>query len=284
LLLREGFSMIRIPMVMLLLFFAALCLPPAFADEISWVYSFEAGMKLARETMRPVVVDFWAIWCGPCKQMDIEVYRTAKMVQASKEFVFIQVDIDRDKTSPARYHVQAIPAILFLDPFETVLARKGGYTHAGDMLAAMNLIPRPLEPVRKNFQALAADKNHFEALMGLGAFYRSKGFADAAQEYYTLALKSPRAAEDRAARDDARAALGLLALGRKDYKEARKIFEQACKDCDPKNEAYMLLALGNTYYKMKKVKEARDVFEQVAKRFPETEHGLVAADNLKTMK
>jgi tetratricopeptide (TPR) repeat protein len=216
--------------------------------------------------------------------MDVEVYRDSKLVQASKEFVFIQVDIDRDKYTPERYMVKSIPAILFMDPLETLLARKDGYTHTGDMLKVMEVLPRSLEPVRKNIEILASDKKHYEALMGLGAFYRSKGFADASQEYYSLALKSPRASEDRAARDDARAALGLLALGRKDYKEARKIFEQACKDCDPKNEPYMLLALGNTYYRMNKLKEARELFVQVAGRFPDTEQGRVAAENLKVLK
>lgn len=264
--------------------FLALNAPPAVADQISWVYNYDAGMKLARQTLRPVVLDFWAIWCGPCKQMDVEVYRTQRLIETSKDFVFIQVDIDRDKSTPARYNVRGIPAIVFMDPQETVLARKDGYTHAGDMLAVMKLIPKSLEPVRRNFDGLAEDKNNFDALLGLGSFYKQAGFVDAAQEYFTRALKSPRAAEDRSARDDARVALGLLAISRKDFKEARKIFEQACKECDPKNEPYMLLALGNTYYKMNKVREAREVFEQVARRFPDSEHGRVASENLKVLR
>jgi TolA-binding protein len=72
----------------------------------------------------------------------------------------------------------------------------------------------------------------------------------------------------------------LLALKMNDTKEARKILEQACKDCDPSNEPMMLLALGKTYFQMKKMKEARLVFEQVATRFPNTEHARVAQSNL----
>ena len=76
----------------------------------------------------------------------------------------------------------------------------------------------------------------------------------------------------------------MLALKANQAREARKILELACRDCDPANEPMMLLALGRTYFQMKKLKEARQVFEQVTTRFPNSEHARIAESNLRQLK
>jgi thioredoxin 2 len=55
----------------------------------------------------PVLVDFWAAWCGPCKMAAPEVSRTAK--EMAGKAVVVKVDTERHPDVAARFNVRGIP-------------------------------------------------------------------------------------------------------------------------------------------------------------------------------
>lgn len=73
----------------------------------------------------PVFIDFWAVWCGPCRQVAPSVDRLAD--EYAGRLKVAKLDIDRHQITPQQYSVRSIP---------TMLIFKGGRV-AGTLIGAL---------------------------------------------------------------------------------------------------------------------------------------------------
>ena len=63
---------------------------------------------------KPVVVDFWATWCGPCKMVAPEMEKLAAKYEGSVDVV--KVDVDANPRLSQMFNIMSIPTIAFFAP------------------------------------------------------------------------------------------------------------------------------------------------------------------------
>jgi putative thioredoxin len=174
---------------------------------------------------QPVLVDFWAPWCGPCKQLTPVLEKAVKAAKGKVKLV--KMNIDEHPTIPGQMGIQSIPAVIaFVNgqpadgfmgalPETQVVAflerltkdRIGG--EAQDLLKAADAALAEGDPAGAAdlyAQLLAEDSTNVPALAGLARCYVETGALDQAKQ--TLAMV-PEAKRNDTAVAAARAALEL---------------------------------------------------------------------------
>ncbi len=93
----------------------------AQGSGISWQPCSEAALDQAKGSNRPVVIDFFADWCIPCKELDRSSFSDQQVIQLSKDFVMLKADVTRGSSPEVKslleqYSIRGVPTIVFIGP------------------------------------------------------------------------------------------------------------------------------------------------------------------------
>jgi thioredoxin len=79
--------------------------------------------QMVLQNEKPVIVDFWAAWCGPCRLVAPEIEKLAEKYAGSVEV--LKLDVDANPHTAMHYGVMSIPTVAFFAPGEAPKAAVG---------------------------------------------------------------------------------------------------------------------------------------------------------------
>jgi thiol:disulfide interchange protein DsbD len=90
-------------------------------SSVTWKTYSEDILKAAKDQKKPVVIDFYATWCTPCRKLDEVTFRDRGIARmAENDFVLVRVDVTKsgnpvNEQLLQRYAIKGVPTILFID-------------------------------------------------------------------------------------------------------------------------------------------------------------------------
>jgi putative thioredoxin len=141
---------------------------------------------LERSKEVPVVVDFWAEWCGPCKQLTPVLERAAQARAGKVELA--KVDVDKNRQLQAAFRIQGIPSVKAFRDGRVAAEFTGALPPAEVERFFDALVPSEADELAASGdeqdlrRALELDPNHPTARRELGKMLLRRGDTDEARE------------------------------------------------------------------------------------------------------
>jgi thioredoxin len=110
---------------------------PASRRQIRWAKSWDAALKESRRTNTPIMVDFYATWCGPCKMLAEEIYTNDAVIEQSQKWIAVKIDVDKNQKLADKYGVSGLPTVGFLKPDGKVITGFQGVPKAAKLVEIM---------------------------------------------------------------------------------------------------------------------------------------------------
>lgn len=156
------------------------------AGPIQWEPTYKQASAESQKTHHLMMVDFWATWCGWCKQLDAQTYPNPEVQAEARNFVPLKLNADTNGAALARrYGVQGLPTVLFLDSAGHLYGSVVGFRPAPQFTDAM----KQADSLYSSMPGMAEKFRQHPSDLALGAklvaLYSQEGRVSHAVQVYT---------------------------------------------------------------------------------------------------
>ncbi len=148
---NKGFTAFKVVLSLLAivlggyLIYGAVSAPAGGSDGIKFVKYSGETFENAKKENRKILIDFYADWCIPCKELDKFTFSDAKVAEKSKEFVNLKADLtksgtDEVKALTEKFRIKGVPTLILIDSSGKEQKRITGFVDAKEFLKILESI------------------------------------------------------------------------------------------------------------------------------------------------
>ncbi|NCQ18105.1 MAG: thioredoxin fold domain-containing protein, partial [Ignavibacteria bacterium] len=134
-----GFRIFKTLFALIIFTLSVFALLPSENKSIDWQKFSEQQVAQAKADGKPVIIDFYADWCIPCKELDAVTFSNPKVIEESKRFSGLKADMTKSVSPEVdalrnKFNIVGVPTTIFIDSKGNEVERFTGFITAEEFL------------------------------------------------------------------------------------------------------------------------------------------------------
>jgi thiol:disulfide interchange protein DsbD len=139
----KGFKIFKTAFAIIILAAAVYSLIPSGKNEIIWKPYADNALSAGSKGNAGIIIDFYADWCIPCKELDASTFTNPNVIDAAKRFLTLKADMTKSLSPEVealrnKYNIVGVPTLLIIDSNGKETNRITGFINANDFLKILN--------------------------------------------------------------------------------------------------------------------------------------------------